>query len=244
MSGPLFRKSLALLLCAGVLATSGCALLKRNQSTDEPVNAGEVISSDASGGAKVAPRPRLTVGDTKATASSKSPTEGPGEVEAKSGAVYRLKPGDPVVIFLRGIMPRDEQYEDIIDEGGYVNLPYIETIRAAGKTTSQLEKEIQKTYLDERIYKSVTVNVVMPSQSYFVRGEVRNPGRFALITGVTLIQAIATAGGYSEFADPTKVKVVRGEKSTQHNARDYEKNPDRDISIDPGDVIVVPRSIF
>jgi len=157
---------------------------------------------------------------------------------------YKLRGGDPVVIFLRGIFPKDDELQDIIDEAGYLNLPYIGAILAAGKTTSQLESEIQKTYLDKQIYKSVSVNVVLPSQSFFVRGEARMPGRFPLITGMTVLQSISAAGGYTDYANPKDVNIIRGERVIRVNATDLERHPEKDVSIEPGDVIVIPRSFF
>ncbi|HQQ05185.1 MAG TPA: SLBB domain-containing protein, partial [Kiritimatiellia bacterium] len=72
----------------------------------------------------------------------------------------------------------------------------------------------------------------------------RSAGRFVLLSGTTLMQAIATAGGYTEFAQPKKVRLLRGGKSTIHDLKQIEKNPDKDISIEAEDVIVVPRSVF
>jgi polysaccharide export outer membrane protein len=157
---------------------------------------------------------------------------------------YRLRAGDPVVVNLRDILPRDETIEDIIDETGAINLPLIGRVVAAGRTTSELENEVQKRYIDEQYFKKITVNVVMPSQSYYVRGEVKAPGRFPLVTGVTMMQAIATAGGYTDWADPKKVKVMRGDKVMEYNARDLEKLPEKDPDVEPGDVIVVPRTMY
>ncbi len=157
---------------------------------------------------------------------------------------YRLRQGDPVIIYLRGIMPRDDQIEEIVDERGYVTLPYIDDVMAAGRTSSELEREIQRIYVDRQIYRTVTVNVVMPSQSYFVQGEVKQPQRFPIVTGVTMMQAIATAGGYTEFADPKRVKLTRGRDVKIINMREVERDPQQDISIESGDVILVPRSLF
>ena len=149
-----------------------------------------------------------------------------------------------MIIFLRGILPKDDELQDIIDEAGYLNLPYIGAILAAGKTSSQLENEIQKTYLEKQIYKSITVNVVMPSQSFFVRGEARGPGRFSLVTGMTVLQAISAAGGYTDYADPKGVNIIRSGKVIRVNATDLERHPEKDVAIEPGDVIVIPRSLF
>ena len=85
---------------------------------------------------------------------------------------------------------------------------------------------------------------MMPSQSYFIQGEVRQPQRFPLMTGTTLLQAVAAAGGYTEFADPKRVTLTRGRDVRVYNMRDVEKNPQQDISVESGDVIRIPRSFF
>jgi polysaccharide biosynthesis/export protein VpsN len=157
---------------------------------------------------------------------------------------YRLKASDPITVYLRGILPQDVQMQDVIDENGRINLPYIGTVQAAGKTTSELEAEIQRLYIEGKIYKHVTVNVVMLSQGYFVRGEVKQPGRYDLVTGVTVVQAIAQAGGYTEFKDPRHVRLIRSGKTTEINVLELEADPRKDISIESGDVIVVPRGIW
>ena len=159
-------------------------------------------------------------------------------------APYRLRPGDPVIIYLRGILPTDDQIEEIVDERGMVTLPYIDDVQAAGRTSSELEREVQRIYIERKIYRSVTVNVVMPSQSYFIQGEVRQPQRFSLMTGTTLLQAVAAAGGYTEYADPKRVTLTRGREVRVFNMREVERNPQQDISVESGDVIRVPRSRF
>ncbi len=166
------------------------------------------------------------------------------EPAVASRAPYRLRYGDPVVVFLRGIMPKDDQIEEIVDERGFITLPYIDDVMAAGRTSSELERDIQRIYIERKIFRTVTVNVVMPSQSFFVQGEVRQPQRYPLVTGTTVLQAIAAAGGYSEFADPKRVTVTRGRDVKIINMREVERNPQQDMSIESGDVIRVPRSIF
>jgi protein involved in polysaccharide export with SLBB domain len=61
---------------------------------------------------------------------------------------------------------------------------------------------------------------------------------------MTILQAIATAGGYTEFAEPKRVMLTRNGKVRELNMRDIERNPQNDIPIESGDVIRVPRSIF
>lgn len=159
-------------------------------------------------------------------------------------AVYRLQPGDPVIIHLRGIYPRDEEVEDMVDENGNVTIPHVGDIQAAGKSTAELEGDIRRLYIDGGYYKSITVNVVMSERTFFIRGEVKGPGRYPVVGGLTLMQAIASAGGYTEFASPRNVKLLRAGSAQTINMRHIEKNPETDIRLESGDVIVVERSLL
>ena len=160
----------------------------------------------------------------------------------KKGTAYLLKTGDPLIVYLLGI-PDEQQIEDIIDENGYINLPFIGRMQAAEKTASDLEEDIEKAYSDNQIYKHLSVNVIIPTRSYYVRGEVRAPGRFPLMSGISVVQAIAASGGYTDFADPTKVTVVRSGKRIYVNMRELEKHPEKDMDVEAGDVIIVSRSL-
>jgi polysaccharide export outer membrane protein len=141
-------------------------------------------------------------------------------------------------------MPRDEEFQLMVNERGNVVLPFIGEVGAAGRTSSELEREIQRAYIEQEIYRSVTVNVIVPAQSFFVQGEVRAPQRYPIIAGMTLMQAIAAAGGYTEFADRKRVMLTRAGVVRTINMREIERDPRLDITIESGDVIRVPRSIF
>lgn len=159
-----------------------------------------------------------------------------------TAVAYRLRVGDALVVAVR--TPAEQMFELVIDEHGLIKLPLIPDIRAAGMTGSELERTIKNAYINNKIYRDVTVNVVVPQRSYFVRGEVRAPGRYPISGGLTLLQAIASAGGYTEFANPRRIQVSRGGQQISADAYEIEKNPDSDIAIETGDVIVVPRRIF
>ncbi|HMO51376.1 MAG TPA: polysaccharide biosynthesis/export family protein [Kiritimatiellia bacterium] len=180
----------------------------------------------------------------QATQPAVAPAADVAAVSETGVAIYRLQVGDPVLIHLRGIYPRDETVEDVVDEEGNVTIPHIGDIPAVGKSTSQLESEIRSLYIDGGFYRTITVNVVMPQRLFFIRGEVRSPGRFPLAGGLTLMQAIAAAGGYTEFANQRNVKLIRGGTTQTVNVRQIERNPDLDIRLESGDVIVVERSLF
>ncbi|HRZ13453.1 MAG TPA: polysaccharide biosynthesis/export family protein [Kiritimatiellia bacterium] len=179
----------------------------------------------------------------------RQPKESPVSATAtqKPVRVYRMKVGDPIVIALRGIpgYPGGQQnIEGVLDENGCINLPFLNVVQASGKTPSELEREIRDRYINEGYYRDLGVNIIIPSQSYFVRGEVRGAGRFQLMGGTTILQAIASAGGYTEFANPRRVELLRGEQRFVVNMREIEKYPARDKELESGDVIIVPRSAF
>ena len=160
------------------------------------------------------------------------------------GVAYVLKPGDVVQIYLRGI-PTAEMIEGTVDENGMVSLPFINEVLASGQTASELARSIRNVYLERGIYQNISVNVVVPARYYFIQGEIRAPGRFQLVTAMRVSQAIAGAGGYSEFASG-QVLVKRGGKivKTIRNARRLERTPEDDILLEPDDIIEVKRSLW
>lgn len=154
-------------------------------------------------------------------------------------AAYRLKPLDPIFIRFSGIMEQ-QTLELVIDENGEISLLHIgDPIKAAGLTPSALEDKIERLYIDGGIYKNVSVNVTMTAKVYYVQGEVNAPGQFQLMSGTTLLQAIAGARGYTPFANKKKVTVTRQGKIYTYNAKDLEKDPSKDVKIEAGDVIKV-----
>ena len=176
-----------------------------------------------------------------------APTAVPAPAAENPAAVdtgYRLKFGDGLQIFLRGI-PGGEAIEDVIDEAGMVTLPLINEVQAAGLTASELERNIRQIYLDQDIYRNITVNVVVPTRYYFIQGEVRAPGRFQIMSATRVSQAIAASGGYTEYASG-KVQVKRQGKIVKEirNARKLERSPEDDVLLEPDDVIEVLRSWF
>jgi protein involved in polysaccharide export with SLBB domain len=170
------------------------------------------------------------------TTASLSPT---GDVDA-----YDLKPLDPIYVRFSGIMEQ-QQLELVIDENGEISLLHIKNpIHAAGLTTSQLEAEIEKAYVDGGIYKNISVNVTMTAKVFYVQGEVNSPGQFQLMSGTTLLQAIAGARGPNAFANLKKVTITRHGKIYEFNVKKLEKDPSKDVKIEAGDVIKVWQSII
>lgn len=153
----------------------------------------------------------------------------------------RLRNGDRIVIQLRGITPPVE-LTDEIDDTGSVNLDHIGQVVIGGLTTSEAERRIESAYIEGQFYKKISVTVVAERDEYYVRGEVRNPGRFPLTRGMTLTMAIAAAGGYTDYARPSKVRIIRGREIVHVDATQAEKGQIPDPIVQRGDTIIVdPR---
>jgi polysaccharide export outer membrane protein len=168
-------------------------------------------------------------------------------VAVSNRSPYKMRPGDPVVIFLRDLpgTTKEQTIEDILDDTGTINLPFIGRMSASGKTTSVFEQEIENEYINvKKIYLHITVNVVIPQQFVFVMGEVKLPNQYRLVSGMTLMQAITSAGGFNDYADRKKVQLIRGGAPKEYNALELDKHPENDIPVEAGDRIVVPRSIW
>jgi polysaccharide export outer membrane protein len=162
----------------------------------------------------------------------------------KSYVPYRIQINDTLLIALRSIIPEQPNIELVVDENGEIKLPYINSIKAEGQTTSELETIIRDTYLTQKIYKRMTVNVIVPSQTtptFYIKGEVRSPGRLPYVNGMTMLTAIAAAGGPSDFFTPN-MEILRGGKKIKVNYYDLEKHPEQDPPIQAGDIIIVYKS--
>jgi len=158
--------------------------------------------------------------------------------------LYQLRSLDPIKISLLGI-PEEKLLDTVIDETGCISLPYIdEPVKASGLTTSELERKIQQIYTDGQIYRNITINIIASSKSYYMEGEVNRPQEYPLNRRITLLQAIAAAGGYNDFANKKNITITRNGKVVKVNAKDIEKHPDWDIPIEAGDRINVHRSMF
>jgi polysaccharide export outer membrane protein len=129
---------------------------------------------------------------------------------------------------------------------GMISLPLVGDILAAGFTPTQLSADITtklKQFLTDPVV-DVAVMAVNSKVVFFV-GEVGRVGPLALTPGMTILQAIASAGGLTAYANKKKIYVLRGEQGKQTKIPfDYNKALKKDdmqgVSLVPGDTIVVP----
>ena len=154
-----------------------------------------------------------------------------------------LRSGDRLVVMIHA-PPEPFNSQHVVDEKGRINLPYIGAVIVAGKSCSQAQMDIEKEYIDQKYYKTVTVIIVPPESEYSVSGEVLRPGPYPLTRNLTVLQALARAGRFTEYADPTKIRLIRGSDIVTINAKAITMGTQKDITIIPGDVIEVPKTWY
>jgi polysaccharide export outer membrane protein len=130
---------------------------------------------------------------------------------------------------------------------GKISLPLVGEVQAAGQTPAALEKEIAgklKNYISEP---EVTVIVQqVNSQKFNILGQVVRPGAYVIANSPTVLDAIALAGGFRDFAKQKSIYVLRqgptGEARLPFNYKDViqGKNMAQNVKLQPRDTIIVP----
>ncbi len=131
-----------------------------------------------------------------------------------------------------------------VPEDGMITLPHNVQIRAVGKTTTQLEREIRAAYVPS-IFVQLTATVKTEQRVFFVDGEVRQPSRQPFSGEMTVLRAITTVGGFTDFANRKRIEIRRqsGEKILV-NWFEALDDPGLDLPIFPNDYIVVKRKLL
>lgn len=131
---------------------------------------------------------------------------------------------------------------------GTINYPYIGRITVAGKTCSDLEEEIaqglrQGYIADPHVSCSI---VEYNSKRIFIFGQVKNPGAYPYRSSITVIEAIALAGGFADRADENRTNLSRSVNGSDLQVRvpvqEIVESRQKNIRLLPGDIISVPLS--
>src|SRR5271155_4000915 len=130
---------------------------------------------------------------------------------------------------------------------GKISLPLLNDVQAAGLTPAALAAQITESLKKYVTNPQVTVIITtINSQRVYLLGEVTRPGAFPMIPGMTVLQAVSSGGGFTQYARTGKIYVLRNENGKQvkypFNYKEVinAKKPEQDIPLKAGDTIVVP----
>ncbi len=167
-------------------------------------------------------------------------------------AGYMLQQGDIITITVHE--QPDLTTRTRVTSDHCITFPLLGKLLIEDLTTQQLELKI-KTLLEEDYL--VNAQVLIFIEEYHPRqvsvlGEVKNPGKYDMPEekGLTLLEAIALAGGFDKYADPDKTRIMRttdGKKETiKVKVTDITKRgkKEKDLLLQPGDLIFIPENFF
>jgi polysaccharide export outer membrane protein len=131
---------------------------------------------------------------------------------------------------------------------GKISLPLVGELQAEGRTPLQLENDIAAKLADYITAPVVTVIVEqINSQKFNILGQVAKPGSYSIAVATTVLDGIAAAGGFRDFAKQKGIYILRknaagGETRIPFNYKEVikGKNPEQNIKLEPGDTVVVP----
>ncbi len=150
---------------------------------------------------------------------------------------YKLGAGDKVRVTVYNEDDLSGEFQ--VDGSGYVRLPLIGQIRAAGHSAYQLEGDVEAA-LDDGYVKNPRVNVeVTTYRPFYIIGQVNRPGQYPYVSNMSALDAIGLAGGFTDRAVESTV-YIRHEGET----KEHDVPPDETIKIRPGDVVRVDQTVF
>lgn len=184
---------------------------------------------------------------------SEPPFPSPYDKDALSPE-YRIAPGDVLQVF---VWKEPELSREVhVRTDGYMTVALVGDVFAVAKTPTGLAKELTDKLSRYINAPTVTITIVSSSaQRFFVVGEVAKPGEFPLTSRTTMLQALALAGGFREYAKTDEIRVIRQEVLVGKDRRAYTREIVLPVNykalargqdlhenyvLKPSDVIVVP----
>lgn len=177
------------------------------------------------------PRPNMPGPVTHTTTTS-------GEVALPPDATldYRLGSGDKLRLIVFGEAELSGDFD--VSGGGRVSLPLIGQIDAEGLTLSQFEAAVITKLQDGYLNNPRVSAEVLNYRPFYIYGEVGSPGQYPYTSGMTLLNAVAVAGGYTYRANQERAFITRGEGA------EVAYPASQAVKVLPGDVVRIPERFF
>lgn len=196
-----------------------------------------VIPSISALGADAGTGTNTQVANTAASQSTSPDAQNASSAAAKQDQSYQLGAGDKVRLSVFGESDLGGEFE--IDGSGYVRLPLIGQVKAAGLTVHAFEDAIVKLLQDGYLRDPRVSIEVVNYRPFYIIGEVNKPGQYPYVDGMNALNAVALAGGYTNKADKSEVYLQRNGK-----AGEQAFPSDETTKVQPGDVVRIPERFF
>ncbi len=162
-----------------------------------------------------------------------------GRIPAKAADAlqYRLGPSDRIVVTVFGHEDLSGEFE--LDGQGRIALPLIGEVALARQTLRQAEQQVVSLLKPDYLVNPRVSIQVTNYRPFYILGEVNRPGSYPYVNGLTVVQAVAIAGGYTYRARESRVSIQR---AGDPKGSDRPAGPATVVL--PGDVINVPQRFF
>ena len=150
---------------------------------------------------------------------------------------YHLGSGDKVRVTVYGEPTLSGEF--FVTGSGQVSLPLIGEVSAAGLSVRQFQDAVQRALSDGYLKEPRVSAEVLNFRPFYILGEVSKPGTYPYTSGLTVLNAVATAGGYTYRADKNKVYIKRDGETVENK---MELNPSTPVA--PGDTIRIGERFF
>jgi len=161
---------------------------------------------------------------------------------APAAPSYVIGPGDVLHIFVWKEPDLSKELTVRID--GKISVTLVGELQAAGRTPEDLAQQLRQEFKRFLGAPQVTVSVVQPNSTrIFILGQVNKSGDFPLSAPLTVVQALALAGGFKEFARTDSIVIIRRDGSVvpvNYKKLEGGKEMTQNVSLRPGDTVVVP----
>jgi polysaccharide biosynthesis/export protein len=156
------------------------------------------------------------------------------------------------VLEISVLQPEHMSLTVTVTPDGAITFPYIGNITVRGRSPSSVQKEIQERLADGYLkYPVVSVAVKQcRSKKFYIYGEVEKPGAYLMEDNMTVLKALAGAGGLSKYGSLRRVQILRPKKnSSGYETRRVDmaaimSGKSIDIYVEPGDIIKVKEGVF
>ncbi|MEM9723949.1 MAG: polysaccharide biosynthesis/export family protein [Pseudomonadota bacterium] len=155
---------------------------------------------------------------------------------ASATETYKLGAGDRLKIVVFG--EEDLSGELEVDGAGTIAMPLIGTVNAGGKSVRELEARIVAKMKDGYLIDPQVSIEVLNYRPFYIIGEVQTPGEYPYRAGMTVINAVGIAGGFTFRADEDDIEISRGGTDARPN------RASRETIVSPGDVVRVNERFF
>lgn len=160
-----------------------------------------------------------------------------GALAQRESLEYLLGPGDKVRVTVFGEEDLSGEYE--LGSLGVVSMPLIGSVKGIGRTEKQLGDAIARKLLEGFLRNPRVAVEVLNYRPFYILGEVKEPGSYPYVNGMSIINAVAMGGGFTYRADEKNILITRANDRDKKKTRASFATP-----VLPGDVIKVEERFF